>query len=316
MGRGTREIFQATKRLLPPGYRKKLRKIYTWGGLSPRFLYDEVVERFAKKQMYNYSVVVCGLTKDSEEYILNHLGKLQRMEEVFKEFHFVVYENDSSDDTLSKLELFKSNHENFNFISEKNVPGRVTGWDHGRHRIAVIAHGRNTLLDYVESNFQNYDFMIMVDLDDIVSRFRVHQLTHLFGQTDHWDALTANTYGYRDYYDLWALRFHRRQDPIARGSWEDSYCANHNCHEDFRKFVKCIKGEMKIKIPRKTKLIPVLSAFGGFAIYRMEKIKGCRFNSIFNGGLDCDPVAFHNDMREKHDAKIFICPQFLVERLP
>mgnify|MGYP001280672112 CR=1 FL=1 len=70
--------------------------------------------------MYPYKAVICGCTKNSASYIYRNLENLYAIKPLFSLCHFVLYENDSHDDTVSTLQRFKENHSDFAYISEKN----------------------------------------------------------------------------------------------------------------------------------------------------------------------------------------------------
>ena len=72
--------------------------------------------------------------------------------------------------------------------------------------------------------------------------------------------------------------------------------------------------------------IPVTSAFNGMGIYKISKIKNCKYEGFtrkctcknYNVIGKCrfdtvDHASFHEDMIKKNNAKIFICPQLLVD---
>ena len=57
--------------------------------------------------------------------------------------------------------------------------------------------------------------------------------------------------------------------------------------------------------PVDSNLVPVLSCFGGMAFYKRELIKDCRYKSVSN---DCEHVAFHQCLKDKHKGKMFLNP--------
>ena len=264
--------------------------------------------------MYDFSVIVCGCTQNSAAYIYENSSKLYEMKNIFKNFHFVVYENDSTDNTVSVLESFKKTHTNFNYISEteiyKNIPIQWTP----HTRCIFIAYCRNQLLKYIDINYSNYDYMIMVDLDDVMSVFNVKQLQYIFKNDLQWDALFANCLG--KYYDIWALRIEPNVwiPEIHEQLWNeviDYDCWEKACfYQNSKKYVF----DNQICIPVKVPHIPVSSAFGGFGIYKISKIKNCWYSGVENGKIICEHVPFHKQIRETYNAKFFICPKFLVNQ--
>uniref|UniRef100_A0A6C0EWY3 Glycosyltransferase 2-like domain-containing protein n=1 Tax=viral metagenome TaxID=1070528 RepID=A0A6C0EWY3_9ZZZZ len=264
--------------------------------------------------MYDFSVIVCGCTKNSASYIEENITKLYEMNNIFKAFHFVVYENDSNDNTKDKLQHFKNSHSNFNYISERDVDKHIDLDRRLQLRPQFIAHGRNVLLKYMNEKYTEFDYMIMVDLDSVISTFRASQLKYIFNNDLTWDVLTANCIG--KYYDIWALRIYKDVwvPEIHNTLW--STYIDYDCWE---KAIMCRNAQKyvydnQITIPVNKPLIPVSSSFGGFGIYKMSKIKGCFYKAVVDNKIYCEHVSFHNDIKNIHNAKIFICPQFVVNQ--
>lgn len=253
--------------------------------------------------MINHSVLVTGVTKNTANYILKTLNNMLSIARKFRKAHIIIYENDSKDRTLKILKQFQSKHSKImTVLTEKNV----------RHmsRTKRIAYARNKVLDHITEHYQNFEFVINMDTDDVGNR-KIHNLEPCFEPKNlkKWDMLGAVT---PRYYDIWALRTKE---------------LNYNCHDAVRHaeqrgvphhiadrmYVKQLQTDYR---PLNS-LIRVLSCFNGFAIYKMEKIKDCRYNGEHIKckrhsnrtpcmANDCEHVAFHRDMRDKHDAKLFI----------
>ena len=82
---------------------------------------------------------------------------------------------------------------------------------------------------------------------------------------------------------------------------------DYDCWEKAHQYkTKYFINRHQIKIKTK-KLIPVDSAFGGFGIYKVNKIimNKNKYNGF--GGKRCEHVEFHKGMK-----RLFICPKFLV----
>jgi hypothetical protein len=56
--------------------------------------------------------------------------------------------------------------------------------------------------------------------------------------------------------------------------------------------------------PITSPLVAVDSAFGGIAIYKREKLKGCRYHSIMG---DCEHIEFHKCLKQ-NGGKMFMNP--------
>jgi glycosyltransferase involved in cell wall biosynthesis len=244
--------------------------------------------------------IVCGCTKNSAAYIETHLSLLYSMSPLFEKFKMMIYENDSTDNTKEILEEFKKTHILFDYVSENIISGTISGINE-RIRTQVLAHGRNTLLKYISG----YEYMIMVDLDDVIATFKPSQLKYLFQETG-WDALFANCVG--KYYDIWALRIKEKTPECP------FQVIDYDCWEIAQQYKsKRVVSQHQIQIPITNPLIPVDSAFGGFGMYRVSAIKSSKYIGVKNGRMVCEHVEFHNELKKK-GARLFICPKFLVNK--
>lgn len=115
------------------------------------------------------SIVFCGICRDVSNTIERNILRLQKTGTLFKEYATILYENDSSDNTVEILNKYLS--DNFHLISEhrsdKNYRSDIdTGVDpwHFR-RCQILADCRNKYLDIVYSQYMHYDYMCVLDLD-------------------------------------------------------------------------------------------------------------------------------------------------------
>lgn len=258
----------------------------------------------------NYKIVIAGCTKNSESYILSHLLRLVEVGKLFQTYNIIIYENDSTDNTCEVLTQFKKDNTHFDFIHEENIIERLK---HNVHiRAQTIAHGRNRLLKVISHLYSDYDYMIMVDLDNVLERFNPKHILNIFNYSDVWDVLTANCIN--KYYDIWALRIpssvwnqaiHGKiwDRPLAHDCW---YQIVDNVHPRI-----CVKNYQKL-IPLKFPLIETVSSFGGLGIYKIKAIKGCKYDSFsLDGTPQCEHIEFHKGI-VRNGGRIFICPSLLI----
>ena len=262
--------------------------------------------------MLDYKVVICGCTKNSGDYILNRLVKLSQLGKKFSQYKIIIYENDSSDNTVERFKTFKKHCSKFQYISENGIANKFSGI---HSRVQIITHGRNTLLNIVEKQYGDYDLLIMIDLDDVMKDFDSQNLVEIFSKynIEHWDGLTANCEG--SYYDIWALRIppHIWKDELHGKIWDKPL--NHDCWNEIVDDIPvrtCIKNYQR-PIPVHMPLIETESSFNGLGIYKISKIKGYRYDA-FNRDKDnniifgqCEHVSFHRKLRQT-GGRIFICP--------
>ena len=258
----------------------------------------------------NYKIVIAGCTKNSASYISEHLSRLVEIGKLFQTYNILIYENDSTDNTCEFLRSFKKDNTNFDFIHEENVIERLKHRTH-HIRAQTIAHGRNRLLKVVSHLYSNYDFMIMLDLDNVLDRFKPKHVFNIFNYGNVWDVLTANCIN--KYYDIWALR-------IPSTVWNQSIHGKiwnkplaHDCWTQMVDNIQpreCVKNYQKL-IPLKFPLIETESSFGGLGIYKISAIKGCSYDSFDNNIPQCEHVGFHKAI-VRNGGRIFICPTLLI----
>ena len=261
------------------------------------------------------SIVMCGCTKNSAKYIYRNLENMYNLKDLCKEFHIVLYENDSSDGTKEELKRFQEAYANVHIIFDTlhgkiSIPETVTKPYSGFVRKALnLAYARNALLEYVELRFSDFDYMLMVDLDSVVQDFRTSLIKDVIEKhkNDSWDVLTANSD--RKYYDIWALRIHPNiWDAELHGTlWKNPI--DYDCWMMNDK-KQSVRGN-QVCISHTLPLIPVSSAFGGLGIYKISSIKGCTYSAEYEGSLTCEHVYFHDKIIKK-GCKVFICPSLIV----
>ena len=271
---------------------------------------------------HELNVVICGCTINSASYIRKHLEHLYVLNGLFKTVDIVLYENDSSDNTVEVLKDLEKEGK-IKLITERNIKATL------RARTAIIAHGRNKLVNYVNS-CDKYDFMIMIDLDTVLSQSVKGSIENAFKfNTDDWDVLLGNCQ--KRYYDIWALRINKTQwTALHQSIWQ--WCLDYDCWDMIihrrqqgkderllhtRGYQKCI--------PSHFPLIPVESGFNGIGIYKTSVIKNCSYNGFASKctcinyevsgkciAVQCEHVPFHNMIRNKNKGRLFICPALLV----
>ena len=269
--------------------------------------------------MHKYKVILCGCTCNSGNYIYDHLLSLGRIGRYFTDHVIIVYENGSIDNTIQQLKKFKEHNTNFYYIHETKVAYsmKMTG---------IIAHGRNMLLNEINQKFNDYELMIMTDLDKVLDNFDPQCIEDVFKyDINSWDVLTANCLN--RYYDIWELRISLDiMGPLVHEPkwtkemklnmnydlWYDDNIDTDKSHIDKISHIKLCQA----LIPRNYPLIESDLSFGGMGIYKISKIKNCKYDCMryINGnaiGEQCEHIAFHNSIRN-NGGKIFICPSLIV----
>ena len=254
-------------------------------------------ENFENNTLKKYNVIFAGTIRNVETHLKKNLEYIDKCGNKFNSYKLIIYENDSTDNTRKILEENKKN--NYLYIFENNVEEPL--------RTKRIANGRNKILNKVrEINTNNkYDYLIMMDLDDVNSSGKfVDSIESCFKNMD-WDVLTGNQS--TTYYDMWAFR---KKGLLDYDCWKEvDKAINNGMNRDDaeNKYVWDVIGKFE-----KNEFIEVDSAFGGIAIYKLKNIpKSCYYIGNYDDGSEqCEHVQFHKCIKDA-GGKIFINTAFL-----
>ena len=234
-----------------------------------------------------------GTARDVGNKFAKNFKILEEALSIFVRVDYFIVESDSTDSTIFVLEELASHKSNFNYVSmgelAKEIPDRVKR----------IAYCRN---EYVRKIRQSgtYDYVVVADLDGINSRINRKSIRSCFDREGTWEVVTANQL--LGYYDLFALRAKDWNETNCFRIWNEQKEVLFLSRNTIRKFVPAIREFFAYDTFRKNIIysrmryiipcgewIPVISAFGGFAIYEsslfqkfdysaseeLEKIENC-----------------------------------------
>jgi hypothetical protein len=243
--------------------------------------------------MKTYDVVFTALTRDNMEHLPHLIEDLAAMgTTLFRSFAFVISENDSLDGTKEYMQKLQKNSSSYPF------PVTRVGEDfHNKKRpsTSFLAKMRNYYLREIYENpfYDNYDYMIVFDTDFEREKFvKPEGLINSFNRTDEWDVLAANGERWDKIWDAFAFRndefdlpFVPENFPEGIGSYWPTILHIQKKYED-------------------GPLIPVKSAFGGFAIYKLRTLRGLLHDETSE---DCERVSLHSQIMAR-GGKIFMNP--------
>jgi hypothetical protein len=266
-------------------------------------------------------VGICGTIKNVGIYLPVIFENMEKIGSLFEDYVILLYYDYSTDNTLDQLKEYQEKNPKLKFYVNK--------FPLSCYRTHNIAKGRNYCLNMMKLHYSDYEYMIMMDCDDVcVGNLNLDVLKYSLLRKNSWDALSFNR---KDYYDIWALSIF-------------PYLIS------FRHFKNTSNGEKEMKkyitnllnsIP-KNEFIKCLSAFNGFAIYKTSVFLNCVYdgrlrldiipqkiikinqhflkdkiqyihkgnseNSIYE---DCEHRSFHIQAINKFNAKIRISPLIL-----
>ena len=223
------------------------------------------------------TIIICGILRNAEKGLHRNIPVVDRLCHHFKDFHIVIYENDSTDNTKEVLRVWSNtNPEKIHVLLEDTVKKEsVFSAKAVRKdpfvRTQKLGECRNRYLSYIEEQGWGADFLMVIDLD--VAHIDEKAILTSFNSDVDWDAVAAFGYSL-------SPKFKRRyHDSFALTEYGDEN--NPQTHE---KVVGLADKYGKLKPT--DEWIRVYAAFCGIAIYKFEALKGFRYVTYPND----DPV--------------------------
>lgn len=251
--------------------------------------------------------VICGTVRNCGPWIERALENMHTIGKAFAEYKIVLFYDESKDRTLAKLQAAQQRH--------PDIITLLINKDHMHElRTFRIAKGRNACMSVIRKEFANYSYFVVMDCDDRAAYAINTPLLHRCLARPDWDSISFRHPVH--YYDSWALSMR----PFV-----------YNCYgfRDHSKGVRYMKQAMA-RTPR-SKLIRVISAFNGIAIYRTPKFLNCTYDGAFNRALfpefmyrenlraqgpflqltkaDCEHKSFHVQAVRRNGARIRVSPE-------
>jgi len=260
------------------------------------------------KKIEQSTIIVCSIVRNAENGLRRNVPVIREFCKKFADYHIVIYENDSIDNTKAILGAWEEDDKEHVAVimdvlgAELTIPleNKVASNPFfSRSRIEKMAKLRNQYMRYIDEKKMEADYLMVVDLD--VAQLDLDSILSSFGQgVPEWDAVTA--YGYslgptlkRRYHDTYALTELGKE----RLPQTESIIL-----ENARRFAKILKGE---------DWVSVYSAFGGLSIYRFEKIKGLKYQVLDNEDsrveVHCEHFSLYKQMWDRGISRVFINPK-------
>jgi hypothetical protein len=223
--------------------------------------------------MSKNKILLGGILKNIETSIRVILPFFQELKLKIPRLEIFLYENSSNDSTKEFLEFLEKS---FDWIHVKceDLPnsfflerGNARTWDNKPCRIEMIAYARNQLIEMIEAqNLSRDDLFILMDLDMKIPP-SIDQIDFVLNNyPNEVDVLFANgLHSSGRYYDGYELR--TEEHPFGPEILGEQFWSKTHMDTILRK--------IEINEPP----IPVVSAFGGLAIYRGDVFKGCKYSA-------------------------------------
>ena len=265
---------------------------------------EESVLNSAENPLAGKSLAVCSIVRNAQRGLERNIPVIRALCARFKDYRIIVFENDSTDRTVSILEAWASADPKVTVscrtLGIRTIPraAEVTvNPFFSRYRIVKMADFRKQYLEYLERQEWNPDYLVVVDLD--VERLELPSILTSFAPAPEWDAVTSFGYSLsprlrRRYHDAYALvELGKEQVPQTESS------------------IQSVSDRWGTLRPGDD-WIPVYSAFGGLAIYRYACVRGLRYRCVDNGDarveVRCEHFGLCQQMHERGYGRIYVNP--------
>lgn len=213
------------------------------------------------------NVLICGVCRNVEYAVPNTIKNIEKLGSCFSNYNVIIYENNSTDQTVNLLSQWTKTNPRVNFVSET-----IKQKNYAKLREYYIAKARNIVLAIARHPYYDpFKYLIMVDLD-FITPWPIEEIVKSIEQPFEWDCISAN--GIRNnnngsYYDRYAFRDHSYPlGPELLGKpWWPSMNGS------------------PIYFSSGNGFIPVYSAFGGLGIYKKDIITKYQYSADVNDAL-------------------------------
>ena len=209
-------------------------------------------------------VCICGPVRNCGPYLQRVFSNMERIGSLFASgYSIVLFYDTSTDDTLNQCLEFQKRNPHVELIvnPQKHLY---------RFRTHRLAYARNQMLRSVREKEKDKgsELFIMMDCDEVNAKsLDLTVLKKYLSQEyrDKWDALSFQTSP--SYYDIWALSI-------------PPYCFSYNHFRYSVQQYSVIQSFVNDRLSRLPPggLLPCLSAFNGFAVYRTAAFAGCSYD--------------------------------------
>lgn len=237
---------------------------------------------------------ICGCVKNCDQHLHKVFENINQIIELFDDYHILIAFDTSSDKSLRTLCDIKKQfpNEKFEILINRNSCSSI--------RTQNIANARNKLVNAIyekktTDKFKDFEYFIMMDMDDVCAV--PMDITVLQKYIDYeyantplpWDALSFNRPGY---YDAWALSV----KPYVFSCW--NFPKGREVVIEMRKYINELLIQTDKVDPAKG-LLPVMSAFNGFAIYRISKFDRVQYEWNIYKNIEIIPISDINTMAQQ-----------------
>ncbi len=147
--------------------------------------------------MINKKIIIASTIKNEGKNLKKYFKILNKLIGNFRDYFIILVISDSKD---SSLELCKK------YLLNKNGKIIIKNFKKNTNRLKKLEISRNKYLEYVKKNFFNFDYLIVVDVDNVNNNLNIKNIKNSI-KKKIWSAIFPTQRYF--YYDIFALRINK-----------------------------------------------------------------------------------------------------------
>lgn len=243
--------------------------------------------------MLDKKVVFCSTVSNEKKNLKQYFALISQLSSIFKDSYLIIVESDSTDGTQE-------------IISEeiKNLKGEISSLGNLKReytkRSKRLEICRNKYLEIIKKKNldEKFDYMIVIDADKVneLMNSTILEKSLLDLKENDWSSLFPNQIYL--YYDIWALRINNLFE--------------NDCFKEFQKLTEkySYKKSYYLSVTKKMFFLKnnsgrykeVISAFGGFGVYKIDRISEFSYDS--KNGSESEHVSFNENIFKKFGSNL------------
>lgn len=255
------------------------------------------------KHSQNETIIFTGLCQDHGKDIMNvWMPRIQELSQYFKDYRVIIVENDSNDNTREHLLREAEKNDKVIILCDDEKPENsrkcqlnfrsVASSEEKETRLAarvnILGKCRQVYWNYIRKHYDDFDYMCVLDWD-LDGKLSVPGFFHgLHYARHHTEVVACNSFhekrkGLFLIYDTYPMLNHHRCEYLKENKIYEDMMANVHLRN------KIFYGSA---YP-----LPIESAFGGIALYNLQKIK--HKNPDYTNrrcDVECEHSTFHKDL--------------------
>ena len=223
---------------------------------------------------------IVSLARNCSKNIIKSIKNIQKI--ICKDWRMIIYENDSIDNTKNLLQSVEDNR--IHTISIDDNSSYLI--DRSQTRTNNLARYRNFCIDWVDKNYSDCDYVIVLDLDADLG-FSIEGIYNSIG----WLSSLDDAGGMGSYSPLLSIEnskivfVHYDSFAVRMNDWEP-ITNNKDIHNPWFRNWHPLVGSNPV---------PIYSCFGGLAVYKTKAFLKGRYD----GNLGSEHIAFHKSLRDE-----------------